>query len=64
MIRFNLSGVVFGKGAVFMGFIIFLWMFINVGNFVMKKVQPETDWYFYYSMVVGVVFTVILKSLI
>lgn len=47
-----------------MRFIVFLWMLINVGNFVMKKVQPETDWYFYYSMGAGVVFTVILKSLI
>ena len=45
-------------------FIVFLWIINNILNFAMKKAQPETDWYFYYSMVVGVAFTIILISLI
>ena len=45
-------------------FIIFMWMIINVLNFAMKKDQPDEDWYFYYSMVVGTLFTVILMFLI
>ena len=45
-------------------FIVFMWILNNVLNFAMKKAQPESDWYFYYSMGAGVVFTIILISLI
>ena len=47
-----------------MRFIVFMWILINVLNFAMKKDQPDEDWYFYYSMMVGTLFTVILMFLI
>lgn len=45
-------------------FIVFLWILNTILNFAMKKAQPETDWYFYYSMTIGLVFTAILILLI
>ena len=45
-------------------FIVFMWILNTILNFAMKKAQPETDWYFYYSMTTGLVFTAILILLI
>lgn len=44
--------------------IIFMWILICILNFLMKKNQPESDWYFYYSMIDGIIFTIILMYLI
>lgn len=41
-----------------MKLVLFVWVVILGCNYIIKKVQPTWGWYFYYSMAVGILYTI------